>query len=268
MKRLIILPLLLSLAMMVRGQSECRYWFDEDLGTMKSGIVNFGSSHLDADVSNLINGIHVIYYVIKGYDGVTSIKGKAFIKTELGGYTDCTLRYWFDEDSLVTTSPLRAAENVHHLLDVSHLQVGAVHSVKMVAMKEKALLSSPVTQLFYIPNDPRFNSVNAQLFYWLDENSDSISKGTLVDNGTFFFDIDVSALENGEHTISFFLADGQYTSEIKQATFIKVEATGIHLIQPDSEAAQQVAYDLKGYRIDNPKRNGLYIVNGKKAYMK
>lgn len=75
-------------------------------------------------------------------------------------------------------------------------------------------------------------------------------------------------MENGEHTIIFFLADGQYTSEIKQATFIKVEATGIHLLQSDSEVTQQVAYDLKGYRIDNPKRKGLYIVNGKKVYMK
>lgn len=268
MKRQITISLLLCLVMMVRGQNECHYWFDEDVNTMKSGTYKIGINTFDADVSALTNGLHVINYVVMENGEATSMKSKAFVKTEVGGYTDCTLRYWFNNDSTVNTSPLTAGKNVQHSMDVSHLHSGTVHVVNMVVMKEDKLLSPPVAELFYIPNDARFDSATTQLVYWIDENADSICKGSLADNGAFFFDIDVSELENGEHTIYFALVDGEYMSEIEQAVFTKVEATNIETPFISAKDTQHVIYDLQGNKVISPSRNGIYIISGKKTMVK
>jgi len=268
MKRQITISLLLCIAMMVRGQNKCHYWFDEDLKTMKSGTYNIGINNFEADVSKLSNGLHVINYVVMENGGVTSMKSKAFVKTEVGGYMDCTLHYWFNNDSTVNTSSLSAGKKVHHSIDVSHLQSGTVHVVNMVVMKENKLLSPPVSELFYIPNDARFDSATTQLVYWIDENADSICKGSLADNGAFFFDIDVSELENGEHTICFALVDGEYMSEIEQAVFTKVEATNIETPFISAKDTQHVIYDLQGNKVISPSRNGIYIISGKKTMVK
>ena len=50
--------------------------------------------------------------------------------------------------------------------------------------------------------------------------------------------------------------------------FDEGDTTGIDTVNSEKVTANSVAYDLQGRRVENPKKGGLYIVNGKKVVVK
>ena len=133
------------------------------------------------------------------------------------GQTDYEYIYWFDgDDSSIKT--IEASGNQLHLdTDVSHLN-GELHTLTMQVRDEEGVLSPPETRMFML-----FNDVSAlQGYYWFDNEDNSSVE--LYGRGSF--DVDVSALEDGLHTIHYMTVDvnGNHSSP-KTRWFAKIPQT-------------------------------------------
>lgn len=133
------------------------------------------------------------------------------------GQTDYEYIYWFDgDDSSIKT--IEASGNQLHLdTDVSHLN-GELHTLTMQVRDEEGVLSPPETRMFML-----FNDVSVlQGYYWFDNEDNSSVE--LYGRGSF--DVDVSALEDGLHTIHYMTVDvnGNHSSP-KTRWFAKIPQT-------------------------------------------
>ena len=171
------------------------YWFDNNTESAVINEVSAGLVHLDADISALQPGFHILNFAVLGEDNaVTSVRFSSFVKA-----------------------------------------VGL--SVE-----------------------------NLNIVYSFDQKASAVSKTIPMGDGLYGFSLDVSALEDGEHTISYMLTDGKYSLYTGEAQFVKTEMSGIDVILSSTNSDGK-AYNLNGIRI-KPTGKNIYIVNGKKVMLK
>lgn len=107
-------------------------------------------------------------------------------------------RYWFDQSP---TYEQGSSEGSLHLdVDVSGLSK-SLHQIHVQVRDTAGMFSEPVSRYFVVPDDGHDSS---KLHYWFDQNSAALHVADLVDG---MFDLDVSELPSGFHTLHFIVTD-------------------------------------------------------------
>ena len=190
---LTIFSLLLCLGLSAQTTRTCRYWFDGNFG--QSATQNFSGDIWDGeiDVSQLADGIHTLHYYLADSTS-TPVYGTLFHKVSTVGASALEYRYWFDNND--NEMHHGAVGNGVFQIDVSGLTTG-MHTIHLTVKDENY---SATRDYLFIKTE----SLSDLAYHcWFDEN-DSAEQTGAVGNGNI--QLDVTGLENGDHTVSIYLA--------------------------------------------------------------
>ncbi len=225
MQRLVWCVCLLCMCGIARGQTDYEgvYWFDnnEDFAAEL-----YGNGTFDIDVSSLSNGLHAIHYMVSSANDVQSApQTKLFMKIpqmQDGGSVIC--RCVIDGKPYHTEEVPAVEGIINWSFDVSGLAQG-VHSIQV----QVELPSGEITALqhgMFIRTATSEELASMKCYYLID-NSDSYVEAGTYDGSLFHFDLDVSALDNGLHQISYMLVgDNGVATKMCSALFTKIPVGG------------------------------------------
>ncbi len=225
MQRLVWCVCLLCMCGIARGQTDYEgvYWFDnnEDFAAEL-----YGNGTFDIDVSSLSNGLHAIHYMVSSANDVQSApQTKLFMKIpqmQDGGSVIC--RCVIDGKPYHTEEVPAVGGIINWSFDVSGLAQG-VHSIQV----QVELPSGEITALqhgMFIRTATSEELASMKCYYLID-NSDSYVEAGTYDGSFFHFDLDVSALDNGLHQISYMLVgDNGVATKMCSALFTKIPVGG------------------------------------------
>ena len=194
MKRYIIAIIGLMLCYGLNAQTRtCHYWFDGNLE--QSVTVGFSGSVWDGqiDVSQLPDGIHTLHYYLTDNTS-TPVRGYLFHKISTAVSTsELKYSYWFDNDQ--NSMQNGSLGNGTFLLDVSGLTTG-MHTIHIMVKDEN---HSATRDYLFIKTE-----VLGDIIYhcWFDDDTSTEQTGAIGDGNIL---LDVSGLENGEHTLTIYL---------------------------------------------------------------
>ncbi|MBQ8223574.1 MAG: T9SS type A sorting domain-containing protein, partial [Bacteroidales bacterium] len=121
----------------------------------------------------------------------------------VGMGTNLQYHCWFDQD--YENRQVGSLGNGHIMLDVTELSDG-MHTVNV--MLEGNVMSAPMSYMF-IKVAPSVGTEPLQYQCWFDRDYSTLQSGML---GSGTFNLDVSALSNGLHTVNIQLYNGTYTA--------------------------------------------------------
>ena len=219
-----------------------RYWFDKDYTPREVAYVS-GTSAID--VSALEEGFHTLHYQVIDSKGETSpSRTSSFFRIpsedeQFKDYTIQTVRYWFDKD--YTPREVAYVSGTSDI-DVSALEEG-FHTLHYQVIDSKGETSPSRTSSFFrIPSeDEQFKDYTIQTVrYWFDK--EYTPREVAYASGTSA--IDVSALEEGFHTLHYQVIDSKgETSPSRTAPFFR--------LQPTEEKFKDYAVQTVSYWVDN-----------------
>lgn len=236
------------------------YMFDNDTTTMSTG--DFSEDVMWFDVSKLADGFHTIsifvhasyttqhksYYFIK----IPQTEGVEYLNSMC--YVDGKL---FHQEQIFTSSGV-----VEWDVDMSSLKRG-LHTIELQVASPSGTASLLRKSLFLrtVMDDAL---ANLDCYCIIDDSLTTVVKGVYNDRH-YDFDIDVSMLPDGEHSITYLLLDNSgIVTNARTATFVKSSSeTGIE--QLEENAHRTVIYDLSGRKVTQIVNSGVYIINGKKV---
>lgn len=225
---------------------QVNYWFDNQ--TEKQKLT--GNS---VDCSSLSTGMHFAHFQIEMADGTFSpMCSKAFfVMNEEGVHSSeyDHVEYWFDND--VERNKLKgdalACDMLSDGLHAAHFQIF-----------DKQKVAGPVrTQMFLVLSE----AVASKLYYWFDDAEERY----LADIDAA--EIDISMLEDGEHTLHVMMADAKghvLNAEERTAQFVIDGIDAIHAPAVENGKKQGIMYNLSGFRVPHGTK-GIVIINGKKV---
>ena len=189
---LTIFSLLLCLGLSAQTTRTCRYWFDGNFG--QSATKTFSGDIWDGeiDVSQLPDGIHTLHYYLSDSTS-TPVYGTLFHKVSTVGASALEYRYWFDNND----------NEMHHgsvgngifQIDVNGLTTG-MHTLHLTVKDENY---SATRDYLFIKTE----SLSDLAYHcWFDENEGTEQTGAVGDGNIL---LDVTGLENGEHSVSIYL---------------------------------------------------------------
>lgn len=258
--------------------TELEYWFDNDYSSVQTDPVAATSLlNIDdqIDVSGLTDGMHVVSCRFRDESGewspaysVLFTKYTEESAAELHEITE--LEYWFDGDySSVQTDPVANAAflSINEQIDVSALSDG-LHFVSSRFKDEAGNWSSAYATLFvkYPPDPtPDLHEI-VKVEYWIDGDHTQVSTKSVASTGMLVIDeqLDVSALNNGLHTLTYRFGDeaGGWSSAI--TTFFSLYDDEIvsaenkivaYRYWPDSDIASvrevEIASPVKSFKLDD-----------------
>ena len=176
-------------------------WFDQDATTPVSGTLNSGTMLLDVD--SLPDGFHTLNMQIGNARG-TTLRTWLFYKVPQQDYTELALNYsyWFDHDA---TTPISGTLNSGTmLLDVNGLPDG-FHTLNMQIGSGRAAIVR--NWLFYkVTKQDETENIPFTWHYSIDDVNYPAFEITPM-NEFIHLDLDVMALDSGQHVISYCLTD-------------------------------------------------------------
>ncbi|MBP3788608.1 MAG: hypothetical protein J6I52_03220 [Prevotella sp.] len=200
----------------------CRYWFDNAPTVVQA---DFQSGQLTLNVAALEEGFHTLHYqVVDDKGGVSPARTVPFFRIqaedeEFKEYTIKNVRYWFDKDY---TPREVAYVGGTSAIDVSALEEG-FHTMHYQVIDSKGESSPSHTVSFYrIPSEnEQFKDYTiAKVRYWFDK--DYTPREVAYVGGTSA--IDVSALEEGFHTMHYQVIDSKgEASPSRTSPFFRVQ---------------------------------------------
>lgn len=196
--------------------SNWRCWFDNDQSTMTSGKEMSGTILLD--VKELSDGYHVLHLLVDGgADAVATPVTKPFIKIpQVLGVSQLTCLCMVD-DKLFKQEKVSVQGGVMEWnFDVSSLPQG-FHRVFIQVITPSGAATSAY-QTFFMRETTQQEFAQMKCVYAIDGSEFYTEAGTLG-NGTYHFDLDVSALDDGLHRISYMLSNGLGVSTKAQVQF-------------------------------------------------
>lgn len=204
-----------------------RCWFDNDESTAQTGEMSHGAIMLD--VSGLSDGLHTVFVQAYG-NFVTSPQSYQFLKVpNVVGNEELTYICLID-DQLYTQQTVPGTQEVIHLdLDVAPLSQG-VHKLQIMLATESGAVTGAYTSYFY--RAILQTEINeARLVYMVDGKEQPAASTASATNGTLHYDLDVSSLSNGLHSINYALvgSNGVYGTGTTQ-WFYKIPIGGEGLV--------------------------------------
>ena len=190
---LTIFSLLLCLGLSAQTTRTCRYWFDGNFGQSATKTFSGDTWDGEIDVSQLPDGIHTLHYYLADSTS-TPVYGTLFHKVSTVGASALEYRYWFDNND----------NEMHHgsvgngifQIDVNGLTTG-MHTLHLTVKDEN--YSATHDYLFI-----KTESLSDLAYHcWFDEDESTEQTGAVGDGNIL---LDVTGLENGDHTVSIYLA--------------------------------------------------------------
>lgn len=201
----------------------CRYWFDNSTQVTQTSYAN---GKIALDVSALEEGFHTLHYQILDSRGeVSPARTAPFFRLQRSGeqfkdYTIKSVRYWFDKDY---TPHEVAYVSGTSAINVSALEEG-FHTLHYQVIDSKGEASPSRTSAFFRlqPTDEQFKDYTiAKVRYWFDK--DYTPHEVTYVSGTSA--IDVSALEDGFHTLHYQVIDSKgEASPSRTSSFFRVQS--------------------------------------------
>lgn len=190
------------------------YWIDGNIAARTS----LGASPVDISLVEPAVGIHSLTIRVQDDNGVwsSSLTKYFIIPEKTSAATSIVEReYWIDGNIAARTS-LDASPTEISLVE---LAVG-MHSLTVRVKDDTGVWSPPLTKYFVVPSATNQEDMKiARYVYWFDDDNANAVVGT-VTNANGVLDIDLGQLTDGEHTLSWSMADSRGVwSEVKTATF-------------------------------------------------
>ena len=192
MRRLICLIMLLALIGSARGQSaySYRYWFDDDLSTLREGTAQ-GKTTMELDIGMLAKGqLHALHVqALDARNKWGAVHTQHFV---VPSEASTSVRYWFDNNPETVWTTSQTAGVIP--IDTKHLSAG-IHAVRFQMVNADGETSPVHTQHIYAAS-----SKEATARYWFD-GDEKAAQSTSVVNG--LVSIDISSLPVGLHALHF-----------------------------------------------------------------
>ena len=202
----------------------CRYWFDNSVTVIQA---DYTSGKFALDVSQLEEGFHTLHYqILDSNGGVSPSCTSPFFRLQttdevFKDYTIKSVRYWFDKDY---TPKEVAYFSGTSSIDVSALEEG-FHTLHYQVIDSHGESSPSRTVSFFRlqTTDETFKDYTIKsVRYWFDK--DYTPREVTYTSGTSC--IDVSALEEGFHTLHYQVIDSNgESSPSRTSSFFRVQAT-------------------------------------------
>ena len=202
-----------------------RYWFDNDNATMV--VSNEELAWLD--VSTLDDGLHMLHVMAEG-TMATQTLSYHFLKipqTDGVDYLHCLC--YLDGKLYHQERVASSGGIVHWEFDVSELAQG-IHNIQVQTVTPSGAATGLYESMFLrTTTDTELASLKC--FYTIDGAESYIEAGTYAD-GTFHFDLDVSALDDGLHQLAYMLVgDNGVSTKVSSAFFMKTPLGGNGITQ-------------------------------------
>ena len=223
MRRHILFILFLCLHYVARGQTEsltCRFLVDNKPLTEKKVAAKDATTTFDLDMSALPEGLHSLSAQLIASDGaVTSALREIFYRTVPMVDTSIkslTCRFMVDNKPLTEKTISANSGTTTFDLDMSALPEG-LHTLSVQIVTPTGEVTSALRDIFYrVPAD--LESIVTKCYYRIDKG-DFIYEADISADGTYHFNLDLSALELGLHSITFMLSDDKVTYSTVSETF-------------------------------------------------
>ena len=184
--------MLLALIGSARGQSaySYRYWFDDDLSTLREGTAQ-GKTTMELDIGMLAKGqLHALHVQALDARNKWGAVHTQFFVVPMSAST--SIRYWFDNDN-ETTWKTSVTDGVISI-DTKHLSAG-IHAVRFQTLNAEGEISPVRTQHIFVAS----NKV-ASARYWFDSDEKAAQQISAAEG---LVNIDISSLPVGLHALHF-----------------------------------------------------------------
>ena len=192
--------------------AEQEYWIDGKIVSRTT----LGASPAEISLVDLSPGLHSMTVRVKDDTGVWGSPTTKFFIIPLEDKTATAIaeqEYWIDGKIAARTS-LGASPAEISLDDLS----AGLHSLTVRVKDDTGVWSSPMTKFFIIPQEEQ-SSTMARYMYWFDSDSEHLVSGVLTDFSGIL-PIDIGNLSEGDHTLSWSVADSKGAwSGVKTETF-------------------------------------------------
>ena len=199
-------------------------WTDDDTSTMRTG--NGTGSDIVLDVSSLSDGFHQLHIQVDGGSGSLSTpRTQSFVKIpQVIGINEMTCLAMAD-NQIVQQERVHADNgNMLWQVDVSSLPQG-FHRLLLQAVTPSGAATN-TWQTFFLREATHAELAEMKCVYAVDGAEFNTEAGLLAD-GTYHFDLDVSALEDGLHRIAYMLNNGKgVTTKAQTQFFTKIPVGG------------------------------------------
>lgn len=220
MRRLLVIMVCLCACLMVRGQTALygyRYWFDQKQ-TVYKGTSTAPQCHIDAKVSSLKDGLHALYIQIECNDTLSSPQTYLFVKSPVvTGVRDIRCMFWVDGELFRNERISSTDGTMAWTIDVSSLTEG-VHQYMIQTVMPTGVCSNFVTGTFLYATEAD-ELGNMKCYYIVDNDTAAIAEATTISNGLYHFDLDVSTLSDGLHSLGYWLVGENGTCTATMSTF-------------------------------------------------
>ncbi|MBQ8968963.1 MAG: hypothetical protein IJ064_04420 [Bacteroidaceae bacterium] len=203
---------------------EYTYWFDTET-TIFTGVSS-PLCNFEADVSSLTEGLHSLSIQVAHGDTLSAPRTYLFVRTPLVENLDnMECLFWVDGELFCDEQVSSSNGTMAWTIDVSSLSEG-VHQYMLQTIMPSGVCSDyrQGTFLFTTQQDVLDEM---KCYYIVDGANATTIEATAISNGFYHFDLDVSALSDGLHHLSYWLigSNGSCTA-IKTAYFTKIPLGG------------------------------------------
>ena len=216
-----------------------RYWFDWD----NEPLVCNNEEVMWLDVSKLDDGMHTLHIQL-GDEVSASVVNFHFLKIpQIVGVDYMTCLCYIDGNLYHQERVAQVGDVLPWTFDVSGMEEG-IHSIRIQVVTPAGVASSVYESMFVrsITND---ELASLDFLYTIDDKEGEVCEGGYMDGG-YHFDLDVSALEDGIHKLSYTLVgDDGISTKFVSRFFVKSSLGGSGIIQywywlNDNEAEKTV----------------------------
>ena len=199
------------------------YWFDDQLDVRITDSITT-TSHLQIEASHLPTGFHTMFMLL-GSDSTVRLESFMFYITPPTLPPDTygtQYTYWFDDNHESPITGTLTGERM--LIDCNSLEYG-FHTLTML-LGTGATTRLESFMCYITPPTLPPDSYNMNYAYWLDNDYDHRTEGTLA-NGQML--IDCNSLDYGFHSLTMMMGSGA-TTRLENFLFYKTPPT----LPPDS----------------------------------
>ena len=208
-------------------ENEVHYWFDNEITNQQTSTAVQG--FLNIDVSSLSEGYHKLYLQLDGSVSSSPVT-HSFVKipqTEGVDYLTCLCSV----DNKIFRQEQVPSEGgvINWNFDVSELSQG-FHRMQVQVVTPSGAATSTY-DAFFLRTTMAEEMNDMKCVYSID-GAEFYTEAGRMSNGAFHCDLDVSALSDGLHSISYYLTDGKsVNTKISTQFFIKTPVGGNGIVQ-------------------------------------